>query len=78
MMSISYRVSLRHADQPEAGGLARGRVVGLATATAFESHDEAARALSEWLAGGDGDRPMRWTGTIVKFDSNSASSSTPA
>ena len=71
MMSIFYRVSLRHADQPEPGGLARGRVVGFATATAFESHDEAARALSEWLAGGDGDRPIRWTGAVIKFDSNS-------
>lgn len=53
----------RQTDEPM--GLARGRVVGLRTATAFLEPDEAGQVLVEWLNGGDGERPTRWSGAVV-------------
>jgi hypothetical protein len=46
-------------------GLSRGRVVGLRTATAFLEADEAGQVLVDWLSGGDGERPTRWSGAVV-------------
>ncbi len=66
-----YQIRLTRVDDPSLSdpadpmGLARGRVVGLRTATVFLEPQEADQVLSEWLAGGDGERAGRWRGDVV-------------
>jgi hypothetical protein len=67
-----YQISLSRVDldpsQPEVEpmGLSRGRVVGLRTATIFLEPDEAERVLDDWLIGGDGERALRWRGSVIQ------------
>ena len=74
-----YQIRLTRVDDPSLSdpadpmGLARGRVVGLRTATVFLEPGEADQVLHEWLAGGDGERAGRWRGDVVPmFESPAA------
>jgi hypothetical protein len=66
-----YQIQLTRRDidplepQGEPMGLARGRVVGLRTATTFLEADEASRIMADWMAGGSGDRPSLWCAEVV-------------
>jgi hypothetical protein len=77
-----YQIRLTRVDDPSLSdpadpmGLARGRVVGLRTATVFLEPQEADQVLHEWLEGGDGERAGRWRGDVVPMAESQAVAAT--
>ena len=66
-MSI-YQIRLHHATVVDDVGLARGKPVGLKTATKYDNAAEARQILLEWLDGGSGLRREVWHGEVVRAE----------
>lgn len=62
---MSYKVQLTHTLSTEVGGLYRQRVVGISTATIFDTYAQANDAGLAWLTYGGGERAVAWSATVV-------------
>lgn len=63
-MSV-YKVQLTSPKTPDVCGLYRGKVVGIKTATTFDSPSAAQKALEAWFDQSP-ERATTWKGEVVK------------